>query len=379
MIYLDNSATTFPKPKNVYDDVMDCMKNYAANPGRGSYDMAIKAAHKVTETREAIAKLFNISDLFNVIFTSSATEALNIGIKGFLKRRDHVITTYMEHNSVLRPISYLKKRGIEVSIVKADQYGFVNPQTIEGMIKDNTKLIVINHVSNVTGTIQNIDEIGEIAHKNGISFMVDAAQSAGVLNIDVEKSNIDMLAFAGHKGLFGPQGTGALYIREGIKLTEFKSGGTGSNSFSVEQPEFLPDRFESGTLNTPGIVGMNAGINFINSIGIRNIAKHEMELTRYLISNLKNKDYVKLYGPELNNRGAVVSFNIDGIDSSDVAAILNVKGICVRNGYHCAPLVHEIIGTKNKGTVRVSPGYFNTIEDIDKLIEALIEINKGKI
>lgn len=209
--------------------------------------------------------------------------------------------------------------------------------------------------------------------------MVDAAQSAGVLNIDVEKSHIDMLAFPGHKGLMGPQGTGGLFIREGIKLTEFKSGGTGSNSFSVDQPEFLPDRFESGTLNTPGISGLNAGIKFINSIGLKNIEKHEMELTEYLIRNLKNKDYVKIYGHELQNRGAVVSFNIDGIDSSDVAAILNVKGICVRNGYHCAPLVHEIIGTKNRGTVRVSPGYFNTIEDIDKLIEAVVEINKGKI
>ncbi|KHD38488.1 cysteine desulfurase [Clostridium acetobutylicum] len=379
MIYLDNAATTFPKPDEVYNEVLDCMKNYAANPGRGSYDMAIKAAHKVTETREIIAKLFNISDLFNVIFTCSATEALNIGIKGFLKRKNHVITTCMEHNSVLRPISHLKKKGVECSIVRADQYGFINPKEIEKLIRSDTKLIVVNHVSNVTGTIQNIDEIGEIAHKNGVCFMVDAAQSAGVLNIDVEKSHIDMLAFPGHKGLMGPQGTGGLFIREGIKLTEFKSGGTGSNSFSVDQPEFLPDRFESGTLNTPGISGLNAGIKFINSIGLKNIEKHEMELTEYLIRNLKNKDYVKIYGPELQSRGAVVSFNIDGIDSSDVAAILNVKGICVRNGYHCAPLVHEIIGTKNRGTVRVSPGYFNTIEDIDKLIEAVVEINKGKI
>ncbi|AAK80310.1 cysteine desulfurase family protein [Clostridium acetobutylicum] len=379
MIYLDNAATTFPKPDEVYNEVLDCMKNYAANPGRGSYDMAIKASHKVTETREIIAKLFNISDLFNVIFTCSATEALNIGIKGLLKRKNHVITTCMEHNSVLRPISHLKKKGVECSIVRADQYGFISPKEIEKLIRSDTKLIVVNHVSNVTGTIQNIDEIGEIAHKNGVCFMVDAAQSAGVLNIDVEKSHIDMLAFPGHKGLMGPQGTGGLFIREGIKLTEFKSGGTGSNSFSVDQPEFLPDRFESGTLNTPGISGLNAGIKFINSIGLKNIEKHEMELTEYLIRNLKNKDYVKIYGHELQNRGAVVSFNIDGIDSSDVAAILNVKGICVRNGYHCAPLVHEIIGTKNRGTVRVSPGYFNTIEDIDKLIEAVVEINKGKI
>lgn len=380
MIYLDNAATTFPKPNEVYKEVLNCMENYAANPGRGSYDMAIKASRKVTDTREEIAKLFNIKDLFDVIFTCSATEGLNIGIKGFLKIKDHVITTCMEHNSVLRPVSYLKKKGVQCSIASADKYGFVDEKEIEKLIKPNTKMIIVNHVSNVTGSIQNIEAIGEIAYKKGITFMVDAAQSAGTLDIDVQKYHIDILALPGHKGLLGPQGTGALYIKKGIKLAEFKSGGTGSNSFSVDQPEFLPDRFESGTLNTPGIAGLNAGIKFIKKVGMNNIRKHEMELTEYLIDNLKSKDYIKLYGPpDMKNHGAVVSFNIDGIDSSDAAAFLNTKGIYVRNGYHCAPLVHEIIGTKNKGTVRISPGYFNTIEDIENLIQALIEINKGEV
>ncbi|KOF55981.1 MULTISPECIES: aminotransferase class V-fold PLP-dependent enzyme [Clostridium] len=378
MIYLDNAATTFPKPDTVYEAVIECMKNYAANPGRGSYDMAVKAAKKVMDTREEIAKLFNVPNLFDIIFTSNATEGLNIGIKGILKRGDHVITTVMEHNSVLRPINYLRKKSVKSSIVGADKYGFVNPKNIEGQIRSSTKMIVVNHVSNVTGSIQDIERIGEIAKKHGIIFMVDVSQSAGTIDIDVDKCNIDIMALPGHKGLLGPQGTGVLYIKEGLKVSEFKSGGTGSNSYSMRQPEFLPDKFESGTLNTPGIAGLYAGVKFIKETGIQNIKKHEFELTEALLKELKLRDYIILYGKEnMEDRSAVVSFNIDGIDSSDTAAMLNSKGIGVRNGYHCAPLVHEVIGTKNKGTVRISLGYFNTFEEIEQVVKALDEIHGG--
>jgi len=380
MIYLDNAATTFPKPDAVYEAVMECMKNYAANPGRGSYAMAVKASEKVVDTRKEIAELFNVSNLFNIIFTCSATEGLNIGIKGILKKGDHVITTVMEHNSVLRPINYIKAKSVECSIVGADKYGFVNPKNIEEQIKVNTKMIVVNHVSNVTGSIQNIERIGEIARKHGVIFMVDASQSAGTIDIDVNKCNIDVMAFPGHKGLLGPQGTGVFYIREGLKILEFKSGGTGSNSYSMRQPDFLPDKFESGTLNTPGIAGLYAGIKFIKETGIENIRKHELELTEMLLKELKMRDYIILYGKkDMKDRGAVVSFNVDDVDSSDVAAVLNSKGICVRNGYHCAPLVHEVIGTKNKGTVRISPGYFNTFEEIESLVKILDGIHKGVV
>ncbi|MFL0251697.1 aminotransferase class V-fold PLP-dependent enzyme [Clostridium neuense] len=378
MIYFDNAATTFPKPDTVYEAVMECMKNYAANPGRGSYDMAVRASKKVMETREEIAKLFNVSNLFNIIFTSSATEGLNMGIKGILKRGDHVITTAMEHNSVLRPINYLRKKSVKSSIVGADKYGFVSLKNIEKQIRVNTKMIVVNHVSNVTGSIQDIERIGEIARRYGVIFMVDASQSAGVINIDVNKCNIDVMAFSGHKGLLGPQGTGVLYIREGLEVSEYKSGGTGSNSYSMHQPKFLPDKFESGTLNTPGIAGLYAGVRFIKEIGMDNIRKHELELTEALLKELKKRDYIILYGREdMEDRSAVVSLNVDGVDSSDTAAMLNSKGIGVRNGYHCAPLVHEVIGTKNRGTVRVSPGYFNTLEEIERLVKALDEIHGG--
>lgn len=380
MIYLDNAATTFPKPHTVYEAVMECMKNYAANPGRGSYDMAVKASEKVMDTRKEIASFFNVPNLFNIIFTCSATEGLNIGIKGILRRGDHVITTVMEHNSVLRPINCIKAKSVKCSIVGADKYGFVNPKNIEEQIKSNTKMIVVNHVSNVTGSIQNIERIGEIAKKHGVIFMVDASQSAGTIDIDVNKCNIDVMALPGHKGLLGPQGTGVLYIKEGLKVLEFKSGGTGSNSYSMRQPDFFPDKFESGTLNTPGIAGLYAGVKFIKETGIENIRMHELELTEMLLKELKKRDYIILYGKEdMEDRGAVVSLNVDGVDSSDTAAMLSLKGIGVRNGYHCAPLVHEVIGTKNKGTVRISPGYFNTFEEIESLVKVLDEIHKGVV
>lgn len=379
MIYLDNAATSFPKPQQVYDEVLNCMKNYAANPGRSSHDMAIEAESKIMETREEISMLFNIKNPLNIVFTSNATEALNIGIKGVLKKGKHVISTIIEHNSVLRPLSSMSRNGVEVTFLGVNQEGYVDLKAIKKAIKKNTKAIVINHASNVLGTIQHIQEIGKIAKEAGVIFIVDASQSAGVIPIDVVRDNIDILAFPGHKGLFGPPGTGGLYLRKGITLSCYTEGGTGSQSNLINQPDFLPDRFESGTRNTPGIAGLGEGIKFIKKVGIENIKKHENMLVEHLVGELRKIPEIIIYGGiNYKNRGSVVSINIEGIDSSEVGYLLNKKGIAVRTGYHCAPLIHPIIGTVNRGTVRISPGYFNTLENIDELIKAVTYIIKKR-
>lgn len=375
MIYFDNAATSFPKPPEVYEEVSNCMRTYAANPGRSSHSMAISADSKIMETRTRISKLFNISDALNVVFTKNATEALNIGIKGVLKKKDHVISTVIEHNSVLRPLHALSKENVDITLIGVNENGHVNVKALRKEIKKSTKLIVINHSSNVLGTVQDIKTIGRIAKEEGVVFMVDASQSAGSIPIDVIKDNIDIMALPGHKGLLGPQGTGVLYIREGIDLKEYNQGGTGSESESMLQPEYLPDKFESGTLNTPGIAGLCEGIKFIEKVGIEKISKHKKLLVEYLVEELKKLPYVIIYGgTSYENRTAVVSINVDGIDSSDVGYMLNEKGIAVRTGYHCAPLIHGIINTNYKGTVRISPGYFNTLEEVEKLIIAIKEM-----
>jgi len=379
MIYFDNAATSFPKPEKVYNEVLRCMKSYAGNSGRSSHSMAVKAASKIMDTRVELSELFNIESPFNIIFTSNATEALNIGIKGILKKGDHVISTVIEHNSVLRPLSYLSKRGIEVTLLEVDDKGYVDTKILKKEIKQNTKAIIINHGSNVLGTIQDIKSIGRIAKEEGILFLVDASQSAGVISIDVIENNIDLLAFPGHKGLYGPQGTGAIYIKDGIQVEEYNQGGTGSNSLSMEQPEILPDRFESGTLNTPGIAGWCEGVKFIKKVGIDKIKEHEIELVQYLLEELMKLSYVKIYGDtDYKNRCAVVSINLDNIDSSEVGNLLSEKGIAVRTGYHCAPLIHRVIGTHNMGTIRISPGYFNTFDDVENIIKSLIDIYERK-
>ncbi|MBU3175158.1 aminotransferase class V-fold PLP-dependent enzyme [Clostridium estertheticum] len=379
MIYLDNAATSFPKPVGVYSEVLKCMENYAANPGRGSYDMVIEASSKIMDTRQELSELFNIPNLLNIVFTCNATESLNIGIKGILKPGDHVISTVIEHNSVLRPLNYLSKKGITYTLIGVDENGHLNINNLKKLIRKNTKVIIINHTSNVLGTVQDIRGIGQIAKESGIIFMVDASQSAGVIPIDVVLDNIDLLAFPGHKGLYGPQGTGGLYIKEGVNLDSFIQGGTGSDSLSMRQPDFLPDKFESGTLNTPGIAGLYEGIKFIRKIGIENIRNHEIMLVEYLVKELSKLSYIKIYGgTDYENRGAVVSLNIDNVDVSEVGNILNKKGIAVRTGFHCASLIHQIIGTSHRGTVRISPGYFNNSDDIEKLIKALKDIHEKR-
>ena len=378
-IYLDNAATSFPKPESVYKAVSDTLRNYGSSPGRGGHKMSIQTEKLIFETRERIASFFNIPNSSNVIFTFNVTMGINLALKGFLKAGDHVLTSSMEHNAVMRPLKRLENPplgGISKTVVQCSKEGFLNSKDIEREIKPNTKLIIITHASNVVGTILPIREVGELAKKKGIAFLVDAAQSAGLLPIDVQRDNIDMLGCTGHKSLFGPQGTGFLYIKDGLDIKPLIEGGTGSNSESDEMPDFFPDKFQAGTLNTPGIAGLGAGIEFIQKEGLKNIRAKELHLTTEIMNGLKNIKGVKLYG-SLNplDRVAVVSFNIEGKDPADVGNILNEKyDIMSRVGLHCAPNAHRTIGTFPEGTVRVSVGYFNTEGDIDKLIKAVKDI-----
>lgn len=377
MIYFDNAATSYPKPEVVYNKILKSMKEYGANPGRAGHKMALQAGRGIYETRELISRLFNIKNPMNIILTFNCTDSLNLGIKGLLKSGDHVITTSMEHNSVLRPLKTLETSGVETTIVWGDSKGRVNPHDIEKNIKNNTKLIITTHVSNLTGTIMPIKAIGEIAKKHGIIYMVDGAQSVGVYDIDVENMGIDLLAFPGHKGLLGPQGTGGLYIREGIILNHLKEGGTGSSSDSLYQPDILPDKFESGTPNTPGIIGLGEGIRYILETSIENIRKHEKELTKHFIEETIKIDGVKVYGPlNVEEQGAVVSLNIRDEDSSEISYILDEEyDIGVRSGLHCAPLAHKTIGTFRQGVIRFSFGPFNTHEEIEMCIKAIKKIS----
>ncbi len=378
MIYLDNAATTFPKPDVVYDAVMDCMKNYCANPGRAGHRLSLRAGREIYDTRENLAKLFNIDNPMNIIFTSNATESLNLAIKGLLKTGDHVITTSMEHNSVIRPIMALEKIGVENTIVDCNEEGFLDINDLEKAIKPNTKLIVTTHASNVFGTLIDIKEVGLVAKKNNITYLVDASQTAGVYDIDVKNMNIDILATAGHKSLLGPQGVGILYIKEGIDLDTLKEGGTGSQSEYLFQPQMLPDKYESGTHNTPAIAGLNAGVKYILD-NMDNIRRKEEELCEYMLSRLDEIKDIKIYGTkDIKKRVPVISINIADVDSGEITFILDSKyDIATRSGLHCSPLAHKTVGTIKQGTVRFSIGYFNTKDDIDRVIDALKKIEKG--
>lgn len=378
MIYLDNAATTFPKPKEVYCAVLDCMETYGANPGRAGHKLAMRAGREIYECRENIAKLLNVSNPMNIVFTHNATDSLNLSIKGVVKPGDHIITTSIEHNSVIRPIKSLEKKGVENTIVKCDKLGQLDPEDIGKAIRPNTKLIVTTHASNVCGTIVDIESVGNIAKENNIVYLVDASQTLGVYDVDVQKLNVDMIAAPGHKCLLGPQGTGILYIREGLNVDILKEGGTGSNSEDLFQPNMMPDRYESGTHNTPGIAGLNAGVKFVLETGIDKIRHHEEELCDYMLKKLNEVPNVKIYGPlDSKKRAAVISINIGDIDSGELTYLLDdMYDIATRSGIHCSPLTHETIGTLIQGTVRFSFGYFNTKEEIDKTVEALIEIEK---
>ncbi|HAA90052.1 MAG: cysteine desulfurase / selenocysteine lyase [Thermoanaerobacterales bacterium 50_218] len=380
MIYFDNAATSFPKPEEVIAAMKDYFFHVGGNTGRSAHQAALKASEIVFETREVLAKLFNISDSSRIVFTKNATEALNFAIYGFLEKGDQVITTSLEHNSVMRPLRHLEIIGkIKLFIVSANDKGIIEPKDFEKILKrEKIKLVVVNHASNVTGTIAPIKEIARTAHKYGSTILIDAAQTAGVVNIDVNEDEIDMLAFTGHKSLFGPQGTGGLYIREGIELEPLIRGGTGSNSEEEIQPDFLPDKLESGTPNTIGIAGLGAGVKYVLRKGISEIHQKEAELTECFIKEAEKIERVILYGPrETTKRVAVVSFNITGLTPSEVAYILDQEfGIACRPGLHCAPAAHKTIGTFPQGTVRFSFGYFNNISEIETGIKALHKISR---
>ncbi len=378
MYYFDNAATTFPKPQEVYDKIYSVMTEYGANPGRSGHSLAIKAGREIYATRDNLSRFFNAGDPFNIVFTSSATESLNIAIQGALKPGDHIITTSMEHNSILRPIKELEKIGVEHTIIWANKLGQIDPNKIKDAIRDNTKMIATTHISNLTGTIIPIEDIAKIAREYGIIYLVDAAQSAGVYEIDIRKKGIDLLAFPGHKSLLGPQGTGGLFIKEGLEIAALVQGGTGSDSHSLTQPSTMPDKFESGTPNTPGIIGLGEGIHFINKTGISNIRKHEEELTEHFIREASKINGLIIYGPKnIHLQAAVVSINFDNMDSSELAYILNEEfDIYVRPGLHCAPLAHKTIGTFEQGAVRFSFGFFNNHKDIEYSIKALNKIRK---
>jgi len=372
-VYFDNAATSYPKPPSVYEAINFTLQHVGANPGRGEHSLSQSANRIIFKARETIAEFFNIPNSRNIVFTSNGTEAINLALKGFLKPGDHGIISSMEHNSVVRPLNSLKNDGVNVTIVQCDKQGKLNPDCVFKEIKENTRLIVLTHASNVTGTILPVEEIGEIAAKKGIPLLVDAAQTAGTIPIDVLRNNISLLACPGHKSLLGPQGTGFLYICEGFNLKPLIEGGTGSNSELSEQPDFLPDRFQSGTLNTPGIAGLKAGIEFINKKSIQTIKEHEDMLSKTFINKLKEINRVRIYGPlSIKEKTAVVSFNIKGKDSADIATALDEKyQIMVRVGLHCSPHAHKTIGTFPDGTIRVSFSIFNTVHEIDYFIDSL--------
>jgi len=378
LIYLDNSATAFPKPEEVYAFMDYFYRHYGVNPGRSGYDLCVEAGHLVEKTRQLLTEFFNGDDPNRLCFTYNSTDALNLIIFGLLKEGDHAVTTNLEHNSVLRPLYHLWKwGGVEVDYVPFDGQGFICPDDIKKRIKPNTRLVIVNHGSNVIGTLQPLREIGLICRTYEIPFAVDASQSAGQVPIDIKESLVDVIAFTGHKSLMGPTGIGGLYVREGIEIRFTRAGGTGVRSAERTHLEEYPYRLEYGTPNIVGIAGLYAGVNWIKKQGIENIHEREMELLHKLRDGLREIQGVTLYCQDsLENHIAVLLFNIDGLEATETATLLDVDyNIACRAGLQCAPLVHEQLGTdKIKGGVRFSLGPFNTEDHIEAAIKAVREI-----
>ncbi|MCG2762234.1 MAG: aminotransferase class V-fold PLP-dependent enzyme, partial [Candidatus Atribacteria bacterium] len=367
------------KPKEVGRAMLHFLEKVGASPGRSGHRLSIEAGRLLYQTRESLAELLNVIDPLRIIFTLNVTEALNLTLKGLLRPGDQVVTSSMEHNSVMRPLRELEKKGVEVMVIPCSPQGVLVPVNIERAIKKNTKLVVLNHGSNVIGSILPISIVGEIARKHNILFLVDTAQTAGCYPLDIKEDNIDLLAFTGHKALFGPPGTGGLVIGERMdikKLNPLKVGGTGSQSESEEQPDFLPDIYESGTPNTVGLSGLNEGVRFILKEGVDKIRQHELELTQKLIEGLKEIPGVIVYGEDqVKNRVAVISFNIKDQLPSEVGLRLDEEyNIMSRVGLHCAPAAHKTIGTFPIGTIRFSMSWFNTFEEVDQTILAVRNI-----
>lgn len=380
MIYLDNAATSFPKPQSVLREVNRCLSSYCGNPGRGAHLLSRKAAEAIYETRVAVAELFGSDKPENVFFTYNDTYALNMVIKGLLKKGDHVIISDMEHNSVFRPIHLMASKGTISYSVFDSMCGESNRSTekicdnIRKLIRPNTRMLIVSHISNICSAELPIKEIGELCRSRKILFVVDAAQSAGHLPIDIGSMHIDALCAPGHKALYGIQGTGFVLLREGITLDTLLEGGSGVNSLIPDMPDFSPERYETGTVSTPAIVSLREGIRFVNDTGLKAIHEHECLLYRKLYSMLSELPKVEIYAPKYE--GSTLLFNIKGISSEKIGSELDRKGFCLRSGYHCSPLGHRRLGTPEGGAVRVSFGVFNTQREIDELYYTIRSISR---
>ena len=374
-VYLDNGATSFPKAPGVAEAMMDYIMNNGANVGRGIYESSFHAENIVFDTREKLARLFNFDDPANVVFTKNITESLNIVLKGLLKEDDHVIVSSMEHNAVMRPLNSLRKRGVSFSRVRCDQTGELNPEDIRGQINSNTRAVVMTHASNVCGTIMDLEEVGKICKENGLLFIVDAAQTAGFMNVDYKELNADVIAFTGHKSLLGPQGMGGFVIKEDLTkdIGTFIEGGTGSLSDKEIQPEYMPDKLEAGTQNIPGIYGLNAALDYLEKRGVENLRRIEMNLVQEFLDGLRKIQEVEVIGKKfIANRTGVVSIDVPGRDNADISFRLNDEyGIATRCGMHCAPSAHETLGTFPRGTVRFSFSHFNTMDEVEYTLGAI--------
>lgn len=377
MIYLDNGATSFPKPRGMMAEMEDCMLNYCGNPGRSGHYMSMRTGEEVYRARKDVAGLFGIEDPSRLIFTKNTTESLNLAMAGYLQEGDHAVTTSMEHNSVYRPLKRLEERGVSHTIVKGDRQGRVSARAIENAVTESTRLIVVTGASNVTGTILPIDEIGAMAKRRRIPLLVDGAQCAGSIPIDVSKSGIAMLAFPGHKGLLGPLGTGGLYVSPELQLRPLLCGGTGTQSKSRNQPCDFPEGFEAGTVNAPALIGLGYSVRFIQKVGIEAISFYERELIRQFDEAVRNMEFVEVYGPSPAEKTGITLFNIRDTECEEVTGRLNREfGIAVRGGYHCSGFAHMTVGTWDTGAVRLSVGPFNTRGDIRRAIEAVWKIGK---
>lgn len=375
MIYFDNAATTLHKPPEVIEAVVHAMTT-SGNASRGTHTGSLSASRTVYETRKKIADFFHCSRADHVIFTSNSTEALNIAICGTLGKGDHIISTDLEHNSVLRPLYHLEEQGASLTFLSANKKGCIDYDDFKRSIKPNTKAIVCTHASNLTGNVLDIERIGHIAKAHNLLFIVDASQSAGCIEINMETMNIDILCFTGHKGLLGPQGTGGLCIHESVEIRPFKRGGSGIHSYEKGQPQAYPARLEAGTLNSHGIAGLCAAINYINTITIPVIAKKEQELLWHFYKGICNIPEIHIYGDfDTKERAAILSLNIEGYDSGTVSDVLSQEyDIATRPGAHCAPRMHQALGTTETGAVRFSFSSFNTMEEVETAIQALKEL-----
>ena len=377
MIYLDNAATSFPKPKRVYERMDRFLREEAANPGRSGHRLSVGAESQIAQARNVIAKLFGVEHPERVIFTLNCTDSLNIAIKGVLREGDHAITTVLEHNSVLRPLHSLEANGkITLTKLRPNSDGFIHLNDVKAVMGSKTKLVAMTHASNVTGIVQPIREIGKLVRETESLFLVDAAQTAGVIPIHAESDFIDLLAFPGHKALYGPPGTGALCVGERAKLFPWREGGTGFDSESLLQPIRFPFALEGGTPNSVGIVGLKEGVEFILEEGMDKIRAHEQGLVKQLRSELKEIPSIRIYGTQDVSRSvAPVSFTVEGAEPQEVSLILDQSfDIASRAGLHCAPLMHRELKTFPQGTIRLSPGYFNTAGEIQTAVRAIREI-----